>query len=732
MEALFLHVLNLSITASYIVLAVLVLRLVLRRAPKWMLCALWALVAVRLACPFSLESALSLIPSAQTVNPAVIETESEPMEAPVIQSGFEGIDQIANEALTDLTFTRLNPIASADTLAEASQPSLLVSTVEVCAAIWLCGVAAMALYGLASWLILRRRVRMAVRLKGDLWQSETVTTPFVLGLIRPRVYLPFSMDRSTAGPVIAHERAHIRRHDPLWKLLGYALLSVYWFNPLLWLAYALFCKDIELACDENVVRNLTPEARKQYATALLSCGVNRPGFAACPVAFGEVGVKERIKRVMKYKKPALWAVIFAAVLCFAAAVCLLTDPVAEALEDEGKTPDSTKADDAISVSPTFSADTSENDHTLSDRVLVGSPLERSESGDLTAFYSPCGLSTTREHMALAEWNRFFFGHSEELLDEDDRISESDIHYEIYGLGYGVLADKLDEIAAKYRLRLWQAEYTLETEQELFDALGMDPFYPVASDEHHTINVYDDGSFEAVGISMTAPNDLGVVDFSINRAVRGSFSDSLLLDVMPEAMEFETYTTASGVAVDLALGKAYSLLFADMENCYISCEIYGSYEPMNDARELSMADLEAIAECIDFLALDDLEPPAAAAQPEEDGYPTDVQPTPPPEAGEAPSDIEVRWGPDGAYNYVETGYFNFPAGGTIELCAIWYPNTILGQVEWRVDDESVVSLAPRDDSYGIYCNCTMVGQPGQSTVMHVSVNGKEVSFTVTVD
>ena len=334
MTGVFLRVLNLSITASYIILAVLVMRLMLRRAPRWISCALWALVAVRLACPVSLESVFSLIPSAETVNPTAITETAEIPAQPIIQSGFTVIDRQANNVLAAVAVPVGQPV-SADMEGTPSAPARtfrLASMVSAAGYLWLFGMAAMALYGLVSFLMLRRKVATAVRWQDNLWQSDAIGAPFVLGLIRPRIYLPFHLEDETAGHVIAHEQAHIRRRDPWWKLLGYILLAVYWFNPLSWAAYALLCKDIELACDEHVVRALSPVSRQQYALALLNCGVNRPAIAACPLAFGEVGVKERIKRVMKYKKPALWVMILAVILCAAASVCLLTNPVAEAVQ----------------------------------------------------------------------------------------------------------------------------------------------------------------------------------------------------------------------------------------------------------------------------------------------------------------------------------------------------------------------------------------------------------------
>lgn len=316
----FVKIVNMSVSAGWLVLAVLLLRPLLRRAPKWAAPALWGIVGLRLLMPFSIESALSLIPSAETVSPEIIMARE-----PAIHSGVPIINQTVNPVIAE-HFTP-DPADSANPL----QIWLFVA-----AAVWLIGMAAMLLYAFLSWLLLKRRLRTAVRLRDNLWQSENVSSPFVLGVFRPRIYLPFSLPEGDMAHVIAHEQAHIARKDHWWKPLGFLLLAVHWFNPLLWAAYVLLCRDIELACDERVVGKLTPEARADYSQALLECSVKRRLIAACPLAFGEVGVKERVKRVLSYRKPAFWLTVAAAVACAAVAVCFLTDPVRG--EDAAGTP----------------------------------------------------------------------------------------------------------------------------------------------------------------------------------------------------------------------------------------------------------------------------------------------------------------------------------------------------------------------------------------------------------
>jgi len=310
MTELFLRVFNLSVSAGWFVLAVLVLRLLLRKAPKWTAPALWGLVGLRLLLPFSIESPFSLLPSAETVSPEIL---MDPK--PAIDSGLPALDRAVNPVLAE-SFTP-NPGDSANPL----QIWLFLA-----AAVWLIGAAVMLLYALVSYLRLKKRVGTAVRLRDNIFQSENVPSPFVLGVVRPRVYLPFSMGKEDMAHVIAHEEAHIARRDHWWKALASLLLAAHWFNPLLWTAYILLCRDIEMACDERVIKSLEPGPRADYSQALLNCGVRRRTVAACPLAFGEVGVKERVKRVLSYKKPAVWLTVAAVAACAVAAVCFLTDP----------------------------------------------------------------------------------------------------------------------------------------------------------------------------------------------------------------------------------------------------------------------------------------------------------------------------------------------------------------------------------------------------------------------
>ena len=311
MAAVFLKLLNLSISASWLVLAVLALRLVSKRSPKWMNVLLWGIVALRLMLPFSIESALSLIPSAETVSPAVVQFDP----APTITSGVSVIDNAVNPALSE-------HFAAAPTM---SVNPLYVWT-YLAGWVWLIGLGAMLLYALVSYLRLRRRVSVSLCVRENIYLCDAISSPFILGVVKPHIYLPSGLDEVQRQNVLSHEQAHLARRDHWWKPLGFALLAVYWFNPVLWLAYALLCRDIELACDERVIRTMDESAVKTYSTVLLACSMPRKAVITCPLAFGEVGVKERVKNALRYKKPAFWVVAASVAVCVVVAVCFLTNP----------------------------------------------------------------------------------------------------------------------------------------------------------------------------------------------------------------------------------------------------------------------------------------------------------------------------------------------------------------------------------------------------------------------
>ena len=312
MTNLFLTLFNKSIPACFLILAVMLLRLLFKKAPKALFPVLWAFVGLRLALPFLPESRLSVIPSPETLSYETVRYAAHP----TVQTGIYAVNSAVNPTLGKVF----------ETPAGGSVSPLYILT-SVMGAIWVIGVIVMLFYAFFCYFHLKNRLKTAVLFRDNLYQSEAVTSPFVLGFIRPRIYLPFTLAEKDLDAVVAHEKAHIARGDVLWKLLGYLFLCVYWFNPLVWLAYILFCRDIEFACDERVIGQLAIEERAAYSEALLAASMPKARIAACPLAFGEGNVKERIKRVLSYKKPAFWVILIAVLACAALAVCFLTDPV---------------------------------------------------------------------------------------------------------------------------------------------------------------------------------------------------------------------------------------------------------------------------------------------------------------------------------------------------------------------------------------------------------------------
>lgn len=312
MDAVFINLLNRSIAASWLILAVILLRVLLKKAPKWIRCILWGIVAVRLVSPFSFESILSLIPSAETINSDIVRYSPKP----AIGSGVP----IMNHSV--------NPILSGNfAQAAGANANPLYIWMYIAGIIWLIGLSCLLCYALISFWRLRRKVSEAVLLRDNIWVADMVKSPFILGVIFPKIYLSSSTEESRIEHIFAHEQAHIKRKDQWWKLLGYMLLAVYWFNPLSWAAYHLFCRDIELACDEKVICELDEAGKKLYSDALLSCSMQRRAVMACPLAFGEIAVKDRIKSVLNYKKTSLGFLLVSIVICIGVAVCFLTNPV---------------------------------------------------------------------------------------------------------------------------------------------------------------------------------------------------------------------------------------------------------------------------------------------------------------------------------------------------------------------------------------------------------------------
>lgn len=328
MADLFLTVLDMSLSASWIILAVLAARLVLKKAPKWMICSLWALVALRLLCPISLESSFSLIPDVDFSQDVPVQNETIPQRAYGEILSSEG--EVLVRKPMNPTGKTWGEILSSDgeiLVSKELQPSAAAKTgYDTLSLLWGIGILLLLGYAAVSYLRIRSKVQVSIDLGNHVYLCDYIDTPFILGILKPKIYLPSEMDPKDAAHVLSHERAHLKRRDHWWKPLGFVLLSLHWFNPLMWVAYVLLCRDIELACDEKVVRNFAGPEKKAYSEALLKCSVPRHLIAACPLAFGEVSVKQRVKSVLHYKKPRFWIILTTVVIAIVVAVCFLTDP----------------------------------------------------------------------------------------------------------------------------------------------------------------------------------------------------------------------------------------------------------------------------------------------------------------------------------------------------------------------------------------------------------------------
>lgn len=311
MEKFFIGLLNMSINAGWLILAVLVLRLLLRKAPRRILCFAWAMVGFRLICPLRIESIFSLIPSAEPIPKGILLSQS-----PAIDSGVPALNSAVNPVLTDTFAPRIG---------DSVNPLQIVSLIA--AVVWAIGVCVMIAYAGVGYFRIRRKIAKRTEAEHGVYLCKNADTPFIFGTICPKIILPSGISDADRVYVLAHERAHLKRGDHFWKILGYALLSVYWFHPLIWVAYILFCRDIEAACDERVIAEMGEFCKKPYSEALVNCSVSGKLVTACPTAFGETGVKQRIRAVLGYKKPALWFSIAAAAVCVIVGICFITDPI---------------------------------------------------------------------------------------------------------------------------------------------------------------------------------------------------------------------------------------------------------------------------------------------------------------------------------------------------------------------------------------------------------------------
>ncbi len=371
MSTVFLKILNMSIAATWLIAVVLLVRLLLKKAPKWISCVLWALVALRLVIPFSFQSPLSLLPSGETITYKSVSNEDEHIDPakpaenaaapvtdsgaktaevrmPVIDSGVKVIDNALNPVIERAYRSenrKQTPAAQSAPSGEAVPADPLVSNIApapaaekadplrtwtlIAAIVWIAGTAGLLIYALISYLSLRKKVSASIHVRDNIWAADGIKTPFILGIFKPVIYVPSSLQGEALDYVLAHEEAHLQRRDHLWKPLGYLLLAIYWFNPLCWVAYILLCRDIESACDEKAVKFMGHEEMAEYSQTLLNLSVQSHQIAACPVAFGEVNVKQRIRSILNYKKPAFCMVLVALLACIAVAGCFLTDPKKE-------------------------------------------------------------------------------------------------------------------------------------------------------------------------------------------------------------------------------------------------------------------------------------------------------------------------------------------------------------------------------------------------------------------
>lgn len=347
MNEFFLKLLNMSISACYIILVILLLRLLLKKAPKWINVLLWGIVAVRLICPFTLESTMSLMPSVDISPSALTDTSQNTIDT---SQDITDTSQTTNGTSQDLTDISQNNSGtpyidevhqqmnnshtsvipeSIATAAKDENINYIQLFTSIFSKVWIIGIALMLIYSVISYIHIKMKIATAVLLRNNIYQSEAVVSPFVLGIIQPKIYLPFNINEQNIAPIIAHEQAHIKRKDYLWKPIGFLLLTLHWFNPLVLLGYILLCRDIELACDEKAIKEMTIAQRADYSQALLTCSVNRRMIAACPIAFGEVNVKNRIKNVINYKKPTFWIILVAIIASVIVAICFLTNPVSK-------------------------------------------------------------------------------------------------------------------------------------------------------------------------------------------------------------------------------------------------------------------------------------------------------------------------------------------------------------------------------------------------------------------
>ncbi len=460
MAGIFLKLLNMSITAGWLIMAVIALRLLFRKAPKWLPCILWGMAAFRLVCPFSLESPFSLVPSAEAINPAMVQYGGNPAAVQGIGNPVPGQsagnpvpDQPVGNPVSGQPAGNPVPDQPADNPASgryAGEPGMesgfsdsgnmlnalinkyfaptpgdsvnpLYVLMYLGGIVWVIGMIAVLGYGVVSFGRLCFRVREAVPVQDNVWICDAVKSPFILGVIRPRVYLPSGTGAEEGKYVLAHEQAHLKRKDHWWKLLGYLLLAVYWFHPLVWAAYILFCRDIELACDEKTIKYMDMKEKKAYSEALLVCSMQKKLILASPLAFGEIGIKERVKTVLHYKKPALWMIVAAMAACAVMAACFLTNPERDAFDIKIVIPAGSEGGFYYSeeeISPNGSRVTLSAGEGIGDTEVVLYPVDRKDADEYKPVYMTPGLPV-KMNAQKGAW--FRVGVNADNASNEDRV-----------------------------------------------------------------------------------------------------------------------------------------------------------------------------------------------------------------------------------------------------------------------------------------------------------------------
>lgn len=512
MNELFLKIAAMSVSASWTILFVIILRMVLFKSPKWMHVLLWGIAAFRLVCPFSIESPVSLVPASVSNGELIAEIADDYIGDVDIHHPVSAYYDAAVGAGREPIYDGEGGYYVVTKHDQLGEPSTVSNTVvPVLSKIWLAGILILGAYTVGSYWRLRKRVDTAIRYQDYIFQSEHIESPFVLGLIRPRIYLPFYLDEEERTYVIAHEKAHICRKDHWWKPLGFIMGVIHWFNPVIWLAYTLFCRDIELACDEKVIKNLSHEERADYSQVLVSCSMNHRLRATCPVAFGEGGVKERIRSIMHYKKPRFWIILLSVVACIVAALCFLTDPKQGSMSDsavEFLEQEETEAGDSQEKTDLESVGSQEQENLEMD----GSEIERYEKLADMVFHlelSTLGkefrdMETAQKEMLMSEYGN--------LLEEYYWIAhESTDGTVAYILGvYGgdpkdsPLYTMKHHTRSEGKEREYQLLYT-EEEEALVDEKGADAGVGYVLDDSRITIYYEQGLFliepERVGMSV---------------------------------------------------------------------------------------------------------------------------------------------------------------------------------------------------------------------------------------